>query len=168
MRIGIGYDVHRLVKGRRLVLGGVTIDHEKGLLGHSDADVLSHAVCDALLGATGAGDIGLHFPDTDPQFKDIDSIELLRRVRTLVTDRGFRIVNLDATVFAEAPRLAPHRNAMRQTIAEAVQIDESRVNVKATTTEGLGAIGKGEGIAAMCAALVTETLEPDRDRLLRQ
>jgi 2-C-methyl-D-erythritol 2,4-cyclodiphosphate synthase len=168
MRIGIGYDVHRLVKGRRLVLGGVTIDHEKGLLGHSDADVLSHAVCDALLGATGAGDIGLYFPDTDPQFKDIDSIELLRRVRTLVTDRGFRIVNLDATVFAEAPRLAPHRNAMRQTIAEAVQIDESRVNVKATTTEGLGAIGKGEGIAAMCAALVTETLEPDRDRLLRQ
>ena len=168
MRIGIGYDVHRLVNGRRLVLGGVTIAHEKGLLGHSDADVLIHAVCDALLGAAGQGDIGLHFPDTDPQFKDIDSIDLLRRVRTLLAAGGYRIVNLDATVFAEAPRLAPYRHAMRQTIAEAVQIDHSRVNVKATTTEGLGAIGKGEGIAAMCAALVTETPDPDRDRDLRQ
>jgi 2-C-methyl-D-erythritol 2,4-cyclodiphosphate synthase len=166
MRIGIGYDVHRLVKGRRLVIGGVTIAFEKGLLGHSDADVLSHAVCDALLGASGQGDIGQHFPDTDPQFKDVDSIDLLRRVRTLVTGRGYRIVNLDATVFAEAPRLAPYRNAMRQAIAEAVQIDESRVNVKATTTEGLGAIGKGEGIAAMCAALLDEI--PEAVRPLRQ
>ena len=167
MRIGIGYDVHRLVEGRRLVLGGVAIEYEKGLLGHSDADVLLHAVCDALLGASGLGDIGLHFPDTDPQYKDIDSIELLKRVRTMVDGQGYRIVNLDATVFAEAPRLAPYRNDMRRCIAEALQIDENRVNVKATTTEGLGVIGKGEGIAAMCAALVTESSDPDRDRPLR-
>lgn len=154
MRVGIGYDIHRLVIGRSLVLGGVSIAYEKGLLGHSDADVLVHAICDALLGAAGLGDIGTYFPDSDPQYKDISSLKLLSETCRLLIDKGFRIVNLDATVFAEAPRLAPHRQNMQTILAETMNIGPSEVNIKATTTEGLGVIGKGEGIGAMCIALI--------------
>lgn len=154
MRVGIGYDIHRLVIGRSLVLGGVSIAFEKGLLGHSDADVLVHAICDALLGAAGLGDIGTYFPDSDPQYKDISSLKLLSETCRLLTDEGFRIVNLDATVFAEAPGLAPHRQNMQTILAETMNIGPSAVNIKATTTEGLGVIGKGEGIGAMCIALI--------------
>ncbi|MGD9057838.1 MAG: 2-C-methyl-D-erythritol 2,4-cyclodiphosphate synthase [Desulfobacterales bacterium] len=154
MRIGIGYDIHRLVKGRPLILGGVSIAYEKGLLGHSDADVLSHAICDALLGAAGLSDIGTHFPDNDPQYKDISSLKLLTETCQLLTDKGFRIVNLDTTLFAQAPKLAPHRQKMQTKLADAMNISPAEVNIKATTTEGLGVIGKGEGIAAMCIALI--------------
>lgn len=154
MRIGTGYDVHRLVPGRPLVLGGVTIPFEKGLLGHSDADVLVHAACDALLGAAGLADIGQHFPDSDAQYKNIYSIELLRRTYELVRERGYLLINMDATVFAQAPKLAPHREAMRQTMARAMQVPTDQVNIKATTAEGLGEIGAGEGMAAMCVALI--------------
>jgi 2-C-methyl-D-erythritol 2,4-cyclodiphosphate synthase len=154
MRIGMGYDVHRLVPGRKLILGGITIPFEKGLLGHSDADVLVHAICDALLGAAGLGDIGLHFPDTDPQFKDIYSIKLLKQTCRMVRDKGFSIVNADATLFAEAPKISPHREQMRNTIAQTMEIEPDQINIKATTTEGLGMIGKGEGMAAMCMVLI--------------
>lgn len=154
MRIGIGYDIHRLVKGRSLILGGVSIAYEKGLLGHSDADVLTHAICDALLGAAGLGDIGTHFPDSEPQFKDISSLRLLTDSCRLLTDNGFRIVNLDATLFAEAPKLAPHRQNMQTRLADTMHISPTEINIKSTTTEGLGVIGKGEGIAAMCIALI--------------
>jgi len=154
MRTGIGYDVHRLVVGRKLVLGGTDIPYEKGLLGHSDADVLVHAVCDALLGAAGLGDIGLHFPDTDPQYKDIPSLTLLTQTSDMVREQGFSIRNIDTIVFAEAPKIGPYRKSMQQNLAAAVNIEPGDVNIKATTTEGLGVIGKGEGIAAMCVALV--------------
>ena len=154
MRVGIGYDIHRLIIGRSLVLGGVSIAYEKGLLGHSDADVLTHAICDALLGAAGLGDIGTHFPDSDPQYKDISSLKLLSETCRLLIDKGFRIVNLDATVFAEAPKLASHRQNMQTILAETMNIRPSEINIKATTTEGLGVIGKGEGIGAMCIALI--------------
>jgi 2-C-methyl-D-erythritol 2,4-cyclodiphosphate synthase len=154
MRVGIGYDIHRLVKGRPLILGGVSIAFDKGLLGHSDADVLAHAICDALLGAAGLGDIGMHFPDTDPQFKDISSLKLLRETRRMVVKKGFRIVNLDSVLFAEAPTLGPHRQLMQTTLAEVMNIPADAINIKATTTEGLGVIGKGKGIAAMCMALI--------------
>jgi 2-C-methyl-D-erythritol 2,4-cyclodiphosphate synthase len=154
MRIGIGYDIHRLVKGRALMIGGVSIAYEKGLLGHSDADVLTHAICDALLGAAGLGDIGTHFPDSDPQYKDISSLTLLAETCRLLTDKGFRIVNLDATLFAEAPPFAPHRQKMQAKLADAMNISPADINIKATTTEGLGVIGKGEGIAAMCVAMI--------------
>ena len=154
MRIGIGYDIHRLVKGRPLILGGVSIAYEKGLLGHSDADVLSHAICDALLGAAGLSDIGTHFPDDDPQYKDISSLKLLAETCQLLTDKGFRIVNLDTTLFAQAPKLAPQRQKMQTKLADTMNISPAEVNIKATTTEGLGVIGKGEGIAAMCIALI--------------
>ena len=157
MRIGIGYDVHRLVYGRKLVLGGVTIPFEKGLLGHSDADVLVHALCDALLGAAGLGDIGLHFPDTDPELKDIYSIRLLAKTYEMVSSKGFAISNVDSTIFAEAPKLLPYREAMQKNIAQTLKIDSGRINIKATTTEGLGMIGKGEGIAAMSVVLLIET-----------
>ncbi|GAB6094172.1 2-C-methyl-D-erythritol 2,4-cyclodiphosphate synthase [Desulfatiferula olefinivorans] len=156
MRVGIGNDVHRLVPGRKLVLGGVTVPYEKGLLGHSDADVLTHAVCDALLGAAGLGDIGRHFPDTDPAFKDIYSIELLEACRCKLRDLGFGVINIDATVFAEKPKLSPYREAMVLTLARALEIPPEAVNVKATTTEGLGMIGQGEGIAAMAVALIDD------------
>ena len=156
MRIGIGYDVHQLVSGRRLLLGGVEIPFESGLLGHSDADALLHAVCDALLGAAGQGDIGLHFPNTDPDYKNIDSMELLSRTVAIVRARGFTVVNLDATVFAEQPKIEPFRKAMEERIAAAVRVSPDRINVKATSTEGLGPIGRGEGIAAMCVALIEE------------
>lgn len=154
MRVGLGNDVHRLVDGRDLVLGGVKIPYEKGLLGHSDADVLVHAVCDALLGAVGKGDIGEHFPDNDPEFKDIYSIELLERTYQLVVSMGYRIVNIDSTVFAEKPKLSPYKDEMRKKISEVLNISPSQVNIKATTAEGLGMIGSGEGIGAMCIVLV--------------
>jgi 2-C-methyl-D-erythritol 2,4-cyclodiphosphate synthase len=154
MRIGIGYDVHRLVPGRALVLGGVTIPFDKGLLGHSDADVLVHAACDALLGAAGLEDLGSHFPDHDATYKDVYSIELLRTSIRLIRSRGFDLVNLDAVIFAQAPKIAPYRDAMKQTMARAMACDETAVNIKATTTEGLGHIGKGEGMAAQCVVLI--------------
>ena len=152
MRVGCGYDVHRLVQGRKLVLGGVTIPFEKGLLGHSDADVLLHALCDALLGAAGLGDIGEHFPDTDPQLKGISSMELLSRTFQLVQKNGFLVNNVDATILAEAPGLGRHRPAMRSNIANVLDVEPDLVNIKATTMEGLGAVGEGEAIAAMCVA----------------
>ena len=154
MRAGIGNDVHRLVTGRELVLGGVTIPYEKGLLGHSDADVLLHAVCDALLGAAGLGDIGLHFPDTDPEFKGISSMTLLERTLEKIKERGFSVVNVDTTIFAEKPKLSPYREDMQKNISKALEVSPESVNVKATTTEGLGIFGRGEGIGAMCIAMI--------------
>jgi 2-C-methyl-D-erythritol 2,4-cyclodiphosphate synthase len=154
MYIGIGYDVHRLAAGRRLVLGGVIIPFEKGLLGHSDADVLVHAVCDALLGAAGLGDIGLHFPDTDSKFKDISSLTLLGETNTMIRNKGFSIRNIDTIIFAEAPKVSPFRKEMQQNLANAIEVDPGCINIKATTTEGLGIIGRGEGIAAMSVALL--------------
>ncbi|OGW29410.1 MAG: 2-C-methyl-D-erythritol 2,4-cyclodiphosphate synthase [Nitrospirae bacterium GWC2_57_13] len=148
MRIGTGYDVHRLVEGRKLIIGGVDIPFEKGLLGHSDADVLLHAICDALLGAAGLGDIGRHFPDKDQQYKGISSLTLLGRVHRLLAGQGYRVQNIDATIVAEQPKMALHIPAMIENIASAVRISVSEVNVKATTTEGLGFAGRGEGIAA--------------------
>lgn len=154
MRVGSGYDVHRLVEGRKLIVGGVDIPHDRGLLGHSDADVLLHAVCDALLGAAGLGDIGKHFPDTDPRFKGVSSVSLLASVAGMLEARGFRVNNIDATIVAERPKMAPHIPAMTRNIAEAVGADISAVNVKATTTEGLGFAGKGEGIASYAVCTV--------------
>ena len=154
LRIGQGFDVHPLVAGRRLVIGGVEIAHDRGLLGHSDADVLLHAISDALLGAAALGDIGRHFPDSDPRYKGIDSRELLRRVAGLVREAGFVPVNVDATIIAEAPRMAPHVPAMVANIAADLGIDAGCVNVKATTTEKLGFTGRGEGIAAQAACLL--------------
>jgi 2-C-methyl-D-erythritol 2,4-cyclodiphosphate synthase len=154
MRIGMGYDIHRLVPGRKLVLGGVTIPFEKGLLGHSDADVLVHAVCDALLGAAGLGDIGLHFPDTDPKYKDINSLRLLSQTADLVRRNGYQLRNVDTTLLAEQPRLAPYRSRMQLNLAQTLQVEPGLVNIKATTAEGLGIIGKGDAIAAMSVVLV--------------
>jgi 2-C-methyl-D-erythritol 2,4-cyclodiphosphate synthase len=155
MQIGIGYDVHRLVTGRQLILGGALIPFEKGLLGHSDADVLVHAICDALLGSAGLGDIGLHFPDTDPQYKNIASLKLLSQTNEMVRQKGFTICNIDTTIFAEAPKIGPYRDAMQKNIAQAVEVAPGCINIKATTTEGLGIIGKGEGIGAMSVVLVS-------------
>ena len=154
MRVGQGFDTHALVAGRRLVIGGVDIPHDKGLAGHSDADVLIHAVCDALLGAAGLGDIGRHFPDSDARYKGIDSRELLREVQRLVTGKGFAVVNIDATIIAQAPRMAPHIPKMVANIAADLGLSEGAVNVKATTTEELGFTGRGEGIAAQAVCLV--------------
>ena len=154
MRIGIGYEVHKLVTGRKLVLGGVVIPFEKGLLGHSDADVLVHAVCDALLGAAAMGDIGLHFPDSDPKFKNISSIKLLAETNAMVRGNGFTIGNIDTIIFAEAPKISPYRKMMQEKLASTVEVDPDCINIKATTTEGLGSIGKGEGIGAMSVALL--------------
>lgn len=154
MRIGQGFDVHALVPGRKLVIGGVTIPFERGLLGHSDADVLLHAVTDALLGAAGLGDIGRHFPDSDAQFKDADSRKLLRGTVRLVAAAGYRVANVDATVIARAPRLAPHAAAMAANIAADLGIEAGCVNVKAKTTESLGFTGRGEGIAAQAIVLI--------------
>lgn len=150
----MGYDVHRLVAGKKLVLGGITIDFEKGLEGHSDADVLVHALCDALLGAAGLKDIGFWFPDTDPAYKDIYSIELLKKCDHMIRDKGYSIINTDITIFAEQPKISPYRTAMIEKIAESLDIEPERINIKATTTEGLGMIGKGEGIGAMCIVLM--------------
>jgi 2-C-methyl-D-erythritol 2,4-cyclodiphosphate synthase len=153
-RIGMGYDIHRLESGRKLVLGGETIPFEKGLKGHSDADVLVHAACDAILGAAGLGDIGEHFPDTDPQYRDVYSIDLLSTVYQKVKARGFGLVNLDATVFAQAPKISPYKERMIARMAESMSVDRRKINIKATTTEGLGVIGRGEGMAAMCVVLL--------------
>ena len=154
IRSGIGYDIHRFADGLKLILGGVEIDHARGLEGHSDADVLSHAIADALLGAIGAGDIGQHFPNTDESIRGISSIKILRRVSELLADKKARVVNVDATMIAEAPKIAPHIPAMRKKIAQAIGAPEPSVSIKATTNEGLGAIGRGEGMAAMAVAMV--------------
>jgi len=151
-RSGIGYDIHRLAADRRLVLGGVAIEHPKGLVGHSDGDVLLHAIMDALLGAANLGDLGRHFPSDDPAYAGARSVELLRRVGGLVRERGFTVGSLDATVIAQAPRLAPHVQAMRESIAKAVDVVVDRVSVKATTNDGLGVIGAEEAIAALAIA----------------
>ena len=155
LRVGQGFDVHRLVAGRKLVIGGVEIPYERGLLGHSDADVLLHAICDALLGAAALGDIGKHFPDSDPRYKGIDSRELLRHVARLLKERGYSVGNVDATIIAQAPRMAPHIPKMVQNIAADLAIDAAAVNVKATTTEELGFTGRGEGIAAQAICLLS-------------
>lgn len=154
MRIGHGYDVHRLVEGRRLIIGGVEIDYEKGLLGHSDADVLAHAISDALLGAAALGDIGLHFPDTDPRFAGADSLVLLEHVCMLLREHRYVIENIDSTIIAQAPKMRPHIDAMRENLAKACHLDISQINVKATTEEGLGFTGAGEAIAAHAVALI--------------
>lgn len=154
MRIGIGYDVHRFQEGRRLVIGGVEIPYHKGLLGHSDADVLIHAICDALLGAAGLGDIGQHFPDSDVRYKDIDSLILLEQTARLVKDRGWLTGNIDSTVVAQKPRLAPYIEAMKEKIARALNIPVENVGIKATTSEGLGFEGREEGISAQAVALL--------------
>lgn len=154
IRIGHGYDVHRLVEGRRLILGGVEIPHSLGLLGHSDADVLLHAISDALLGAAALGDIGTHFPDKDPAFQDADSLLLLKRVRMLLDRHGYRIVNVDSTLLAQEPRLAPHIHQMRRNIAKVLGLDVALVSVKATTEEGLGFTGERLGIAAHAVCLI--------------
>ena len=154
VRCGIGYDVHRLAERRKLILGGVEIVHSRGLEGHSDADVLSHAIADALLGAIGAGDIGQHFPNTDESIRGINSIEILKHVSRLLAEHKARALNVDATVIAEEPKLVPHVAAMRKNIASAIGVSDSNVSVKATTNEQLGAIGRGEGIAAMAVATV--------------
>ena len=154
MRIGSGYDVHRLTEGRKLILGGVEIPYAKGLLGHSDADVLVHAVMDALLGAAALGDIGQHFPDKDPAYQDISSITLLKKVAGLLRENGYQVGNIDATVIAQNPKLAPYREQMRQNIADALGISAGQVSVKATTEEGLGFTGTGEGISAQAIALL--------------
>jgi 2-C-methyl-D-erythritol 2,4-cyclodiphosphate synthase len=157
IRCGIGYDVHRFARGRKLILGGVEIPHSHGLEGHSDADVLSHAIADALLGAIAAGDIGQHFPNTDESIRGISSLEILRRVSKLLTEKKARVVNVDATIITEEPRLGPHIAAMRKRIANAIGISDSDVGVKATTNEKLGAIGRGEGIAALGVATVEQS-----------
>ena len=156
MRIGTGYDVHRLVEGRKLILGGVEIPYEKGLLGHSDADVLAHAVMDAVLGAAALGDIGKHFPDTDDTYKGASSIELMERVRELLSEDGYRVVNIDSTVIAQRPKLAAYLEEMRRNMADALDIGIDLVSVKATTEEGLGFTGAGEGIAAQAVCLIEE------------
>ena len=154
LRIGQGYDVHKLTEGRKLILGGVEIPWEKGLLGHSDADVLLHAVMDALLGAAALGDIGALFPDTDSRYEGADSLELLRRVAAQLDEKGWKVVNIDSTVIAQRPKLAPYIPEMRRRIADALSVDPSRVSVKATTEEHLGFTGRGEGISAQAAALL--------------
>jgi len=156
MRIGMGYDVHRLVEDRKLILGGVEIPYEKGLLGHSDADCLTHAVMDALLGAAAMGDIGKHFPDTDEKYKGADSIELLRVVKSMLEEKGYKVGNVDATIIAQRPKMAPHIPEMIRIISEALEIDSGRVNVKATTEEGLGFTGEGLGISCQAVALLEE------------
>jgi 2-C-methyl-D-erythritol 2,4-cyclodiphosphate synthase len=157
MRVGLGYDAHRLVAGRPLILGGVEIPHAQGLLGHSDADVLTHAIGDALLGAVGAGDLGTHFPDKDPAYKDISSLILLERIMLIVRGRGFAPKNVDATLVAQQPRLAPHVPLMQANLAPILGLTPADVNIKATTTEQMGFAGRGEGMAAYAVVLVTKT-----------
>lgn len=159
MRIGMGYDVHRLVEKRKCIIGGVEIPYEKGLLGHSDADVLLHAIMDALLGAAALGDIGKHFPDTDPAYQGISSIRLLEHVAALLTENLFLVENIDATIIAQAPKMRPYIDQMRENIAKALSIEVSQVNVKATTEEGLGFTGSGEGISAQAVCLLVSPRE---------
>lgn len=154
MRVGIGYDVHKLVEDRDLIIGGVKIPYEKGLLGHSDADVLLHAISDAILGAAALGDIGLHFPDTDERFKGADSLKLLNEAGKLIKAEGYSVVNIDATIIAQAPKMRPHIDSMRKNIADALEIDINQVNVKASTEEGLGFTGAGLGIASNAIAMI--------------
>lgn len=156
MRVGSGYDSHRFAAGRKLILGGLEIPAAAGLLGHSDADVLIHAICDALLGAIGEGDLGRHFPDTDPFYENISSMRILESVQGMLKAKGFRIENVDSTIIAERPRLALHIPAMSENIARALNIPADRVNIKATTNEGMGFIGRGEGIAALATVLIVE------------
>lgn len=156
IRIGMGYDVHRLVEGRKCIIGGVDIPYEKGLLGHSDADVLLHAIMDAMLGALALGDIGKHFPDTDPAYAGIDSLRLLERVDALIRNEGYAVGNIDATIIAQAPKMRPHIDMMRENIAEVLHVGVDRINVKATTEEGLGFTGSGEGISAQAICLLTK------------
>lgn len=156
IRIGQGYDVHQLAEGRPLILGGIEIPHTKGLLGHSDADVLLHTITDAALGAIGAGDIGKHFPDTDPEFKDADSRKLLQEIWQLVKEQGYELGNVDCTVIAQKPKLAPHIEEIRSSVAELLEADVSKVNVKATTNEKIGFLGREEGIAALAVILLTK------------
>lgn len=159
MRIGMGYDVHRLVEGRDLIMGGVNIPYEKGLLGHSDADVLLHAIMDAILGAAALGDIGKHFPDTDPAYKGASSIKLLEHVGELIYENNYIIENIDATIIAQRPKMRPHIDTMRQNIADALGIDADQVNVKATTEEGLGFTGTGEGISSQAICMISSMTE---------
>lgn len=154
MRTGIGFDVHKLVSGRPLMLGGIEIEHEKGLAGHSDADVLVHAIMDSILGAAGLGDIGLHFPDDDPQYKDISSLELLERVGGLIKEKGFLILNIDSVVIAERPKISTYFSDMEKILSKTLKIDKISINIKATTTEGMGFCGRGEGIAAQAITLI--------------
>lgn len=154
IRIGQGYDVHRLAEGRKMILGGVEIPADKGPLGHSDADVLLHAICDALLGAIGLGDIGKHFPDTDQAYKNISSLILLEKVYALITERNYRVGNVDATLVLQKPKIAPHVPAMKKNIAAVLHVEEERVSIKATTSEGLGFVGAGDGVVAYAVALV--------------
>lgn len=163
MRIGMGYDVHRLAPDRELILGGVTIPYEKGLLGHSDADVLTHAIMDALLGAAALGDIGTHFPDTDPAYKGASSIELLKQVGSLLEQHGFIIENIDATIIAQQPKMAPYRPQMIEQITNALHLSSDRINIKATTEEGLGFTGSGEGISSQAIVLLQDMgdISPD-------
>lgn len=154
IRVGYGYDVHRLAENRDFWMGGVKIDHSLGLLGHSDADVLIHAICDAVLGAANMRDIGFHFPDTDPKYKGADSKMLLQRTIELIASKGFRVGNIDCTVCAERPKLNPHVEAMRQCLASLIQVDEDAISIKATTSERMGFVGREEGIAAYCVALI--------------
>ncbi len=169
MRIGMGYDVHKLVEGRPMIIGGVEIPYELGLLGHSDADVLLHAISDALLGAAALGDIGKHFPDTDPAYKGISSLILLERVGALLEENMFLIENIDATIIAQAPKMRPHIDTMRQNIADALHIDVSQVNVKATTEEGLGFTGEGKGISSQAICMLTTPRELySEDRAAKQ
>jgi 2-C-methyl-D-erythritol 2,4-cyclodiphosphate synthase len=156
IRIGNGYDVHRLVKGRELILGGVHIPHEYGLLGHSDADVLLHAIMDAMLGAAGLGDIGVHFPDNKPEYKDISSLLLLKRVSELIEELGFSLINIDCVIIAQRPKMSKYFDKMREQISGCLRISESRLNIKATTEEGLGFTGREEGISAWAVCLLSE------------
>ena len=167
MRIGTGYDVHKLVEGRRLILGGVEIEHDLGLLGHSDADVLLHAICDALLGAAGQGDIGAHFPDTDERYRGISSIKLLEEVREKLLSAGYVVGNVDATVIAQAPKLQPYIHEMRDNVARALKCSPDMINIKATTEEHLGFTGRGEGIAAQAVALIEGIYEGTVDAAAR-
>jgi 2-C-methyl-D-erythritol 2,4-cyclodiphosphate synthase len=162
-RIGIGYDIHRLVEGRKLILAGVEIPFEKGLLGHSDSDVLTHAICDALLGAAALGDIGAHFPDTDERYRGAASLDLLARVVELITERGYRVANVDAVVMAERPMLRAHIAAMRERLAAVLQVDIDSVSVKAKTSEGLGSVGRGEAMAAHAVALIHRRVAEDAE-----
>lgn len=156
MRVGIGYDVHKLVEARNLIIGGVKIDHDKGLLGHSDADVLTHALIDAIFGALGEGDLGRHFPDTDPKYKGVDSLKLLAYARDLMDKRGYRLGNADCTIIAQAPKMAPHLSSMIDNFARILDTDRANINVKATTEEGLGFTGAKEGISSQAIVLLVE------------
>lgn len=156
MRVGMSYDVHKLVEGRDLIIGGITIPFAKGLLGHSDADVLTHAIMDAILGAIGAGDIGKHFPDTDPLYKGVSSLKLLEHVGEMLDNKGYEIGNIDSTIIAQEPKMSPYIDQMREKIASTLKIDIDRINIKATTEEGLGLTGQGDGISSQAIALVNK------------